>query len=261
VDCEVLLPKIAKRGQRMMQAMVETAASEGIKVKVTEEYQGCAPWLMSWGLGHLGRRPSTDAHMANGGRLIGWDIGYFAREESLRLTIDADHPQKYLRDNGSERWDALGIRLRNDYLPDGPVILVGLGPKSRMQFGFQGLAWEIRKLGEIRKAFPRRNILFRPKKEERMQGVRSISGPIEQAIRGASLVVCKHSNVAIDACIAGIPVACEDGAAAAIYNNNLASPEVPDLETRQAFLEQLAWFNWHPNEAANAWKFLKKVLS
>lgn len=260
MDCEVLLPKIAKRGNRMMEAMVEAADGAGIKVTVTQEYQGKSPWLMSWGLGHLGRRLHTDAHLLNGGRLIGWDIGYFNRDECMRLTVDADHPQKQLQPVPPDRWNELGITLRNEYDPSGPIILVGLGRKSRLQFGFQGLAWEIRKLQEIRKAYPGRKVLYRPKKEERLQGLQSLAGPIEQAIKGASLVVCKHSNVAIDACISGIPVVCEDGAAAAIYNNNLASPAMPDIATRRTFLEQLAFFNWHPNEAANAWIFLKKVL-
>lgn len=260
MDCEVWLPKIAKRGQRMMEAMVATAEEAGIRVTVTQEYQGKAPWLMSWGLGHVGRRPYTDAHVRNGGRLIGWDIGYFNRDEYMRLTVDADHPQKHLQPVTPDRWNDLGISLRTEHDPKGPIILVGLGRKSRLQFGFQGLAWEIKKMGQIRKTYPGRKVLYRPKKEERLQGLQSISGPIEQAIKGASLVVCKHSNVAIDACIAGIPVVCEDGAAAAIYNNNLASPAMPDMATRRTFLEQLAYFNWHPSEARDAWKFLKTVL-
>lgn len=260
MDCEVLLPKIAMRGQRMMEAMVATAEEAGIHVTVTQEYQGKSHWLMSWGLGHLGRRPYTDAHVRNGGRLIGWDIGYFNRDECMRLTIDADHPQKHLQEVSPDRWNELGISLGSKHDPKGPIILVGLGRKSRLQFGFQGLAWEIRKLQEIRKAYPGKTVLYRPKKTERLQGLQSIAGPIEQAIKGASLVVCKHSNVAIDACIAGIPTVCEDGAAAAIYNNNLASPAMPDMGTRRTFLEQLAWFNWSPNEAANAWIFLKRVL-
>lgn len=256
----MLLPKIAARGQRMLQAMVEASQSVGVTCRVTEQYQGHSAWLMSYGLGHTGRRVSTDAHVRNGGRLIGWDMGYWDREESMRLTVDADHPHKFLRAVPSDRWEATGFQLRNDHDPSGPVVLVGMGRKSRIQFGFQGLAWELRTLAAIRAAYPKRRILYRPKKLERLQGLQPASGPIEQAIKGASLVVCKHSNVAIDACIAGIPVVCEDGAASAIYGNDLAASGALDVEARREFLTRLAYWNWKPSEAASAWKFLKTVL-
>lgn len=260
MECEVLLPKIAARGARMLQAMVEAGVDAGVDCRVTQDYQGNSPWLMSYGLGHTGRRVSTDAHCRNGGRLIGWDMGYWDREESMRLTVDADHPQKFLRSVPPDRWEATGFQLRNDHDSSGPVVLVGMGKKSRIQFGFQGLAWELRTLAAIRAADPKRRILYRPKKLEKLQGLQPASGPIEQAIKGASLVVCKHSNVAIDACIAGIPVVCEDGAASAIYGNDLAAPVAPDEGVRREFLTRLAYWQWRPNEAASAWKFLKTVL-
>lgn len=259
MDCEVLFPKIAARGGRMLRAMVEEGVDAGVDCRVTEQYQGNSPWLMSYGLGHPGRRVSTDSHLKGGGHLIGWDMGFWDRSESMRLTVDADHT-KNLPPVPSDRWEATGFSLRNEYKKDGPIILVGLGRKTRIQFGFEGLAWELRTLAAIRAAYPKREVLYRPKKMERMQGVRSLSGPIEQAIKGASLVVCKHSNVAVDACIAGIPVVCEDGAAAYLYGNDLAQPIAPSNEQRLEFLIRLAYWQWKPSEAASAWKFLKTVL-
>lgn len=258
MDCEVLLPKIARRGRDILQAMVAASAQVGVRCIVTERYRKAAPLLMSYGLGHPERRHQTEAHVAAGGRLVGWDLGYWDRDTSMRCTVDAGHPRA-LPDMPGDRWDAAGIALRDDWNPDGPVVLIGMGIKSRQQFGLRGQEWEIGTLAAIR-AVTDRPVLYRPKKPEHLDGCRNADGPIQDAIRGASLVVCRHSNVAIDACIAGIPVACEDGAAATLYGSDLACPVRPGRAERLRFLQNLAWFQWRPTEAVQAWRFLLKVL-
>jgi hypothetical protein len=255
MDCEVLLPKIARRGEAMLRAMVAAAPEYGVRCKVTERYRGDAPWLMSYGLGHPERMRWTDAHVAGGGRLIGWDMGYWDRGESMRLSLDAQHPKR-LPDMPADRWDRAGIKLREDADQDGPVVLVGMGRKSRAQFGFGGQEWELRALAEIRAALPRRDVLYRPKKPETLADCRSLYGPVEAALQGASLVVCRHSNVAVDACIAGVPVVCTDGAASTLYTGRLDRPTTPTVADRLRFLRNLAWWQWKPSEAVQAWRFL-----
>ena len=76
-------------------------------------------------------------------------------------------------------------------------------------------------------------------------------------MKGASLVVCSHSNVAVDACIAGIPVDCTDGAALALYKDN----QNPTVERRLEFLRSLAWWQWSTREAPQAWEFIKGVIT
>lgn len=235
----------------MLRAMIEAAPKVGVRCIVTEKYRGRSQWLMSYGLGHPERRKWTDAHVAGGGRLVGWDMGYWERDESMRLSLDGQHPNR-LPDMPPDRWDAAGIALRDDYHPSGPVVLVGMGRKSRIQFGLRGPEWELAALSRL----AGREVVYRPKKPETLPGCRSIYGPIEDALRGASLVVCRHSNVAVDACIAGIPVVCEDGAAALLYGRDIENPINPGAEQRRRFLQNLAWWQWKPNEAVQAWRFL-----
>lgn len=242
----------------MMGAMIEAAPAAGVRCIVTEKHGNRAPLLMSYGLGHAVRRPQTQAHLARGGKLIGWDMGYWEREVAMRCTVGGDHARG-MPDMPAARWEATGLQLREDFDPAGPVVLVGIGRKSRAQFGLRGQEWELRTLAEIRRVYPKRRVLYRPKKPERLAGVPSVEGEIEDALRGASLVVCRHSNVAVDACIAGIPAVCEDGAAAALYGRDLARPVTPDRAQRLAFLHNLAWWNWKPNEAEEAWRFLLMV--
>ena len=80
--------------------------------------------------------------------------------------------------------------------------------------------------------------------------------PIQELLRGASLVICRHSNVAVDACIAGIPVECEDGAARWLY----AAGPVQPIERRASFLRRLAWWQWQCDEMEDAWKFLGRFV-
>lgn len=258
-DCEVLLPRVAKRGDTMLRAMIAAARDVGVYCSVTQRYEGRIPLLMSYGLGHGERRKWTESHVANGGRLIGWDMGYWDRDVSMRCTVDDGHPHRWLRDMPGDRWEAAGIQLRNDFSMKGPVVLVGMGVKSRQQFGLNGQEWELRTLAAIR-AVTKREVLYRPKRPEQLERCRNADGPIEDAIRGASLVVCRHSNVSVDACIAGIPVVCEDGAAAALYGSDLTCPVNPSEAERLRFLQNLAHWQYKPAEAVTAWRFLLTVL-
>jgi hypothetical protein len=263
MHCEILLqPDTARRGSKILHAMAAAAAEAGIEVAVVDRYTASTPWLMSYGLGHVLRRPWIEAHRKNGGRVIGWDLGYWNRDVplnfSMRLTIDADHPHALIRPMSPERFKRSGIKLRADANPEGPIVLVGQGRKQRKFLGSTGPDWERSTLRQLQQRFGDKPILYRPKKPgERMTGCREAVGPIESVLRGASLVVCAHSNVAVDACIAGIPVECEDGAALALYRDN---PN-PTPEQRLDFLGSLAHWQWSPLEALQAWHHIKRELA
>lgn len=264
--CEVLLtPDMADRGRAILMAMIDTAP---IKCRVSLTYRGKCDLLMTYGTGHLVRRPWWIQHRKNGGHCIGWDLGYWKHRENdtfrMRCTIDTDHPPQWLRDEPPERFDAEGIALRSDYDPSGPIVLIGLGPKAARVVKEKHQQWELGALARIRAAYPRAEIIFRPKRPDhpQIEGIQSCGiGPIEDAIRGASLVVCRHSNVAIDACIAGIPVVCEDGIASAVYGADLLNPKQLSEPERLRFLRNAAWWQWKPEEAATAWKYLLNRLS
>jgi len=246
----------------MLAALIEAAPAAGVRCFVSQSPQGKAKVLMSYGLGHPIRRAWTLAHVKKGGRLIGWDLGYWDRDVSgkahMRLTIDDDHPHRWIGPMPPERWDSAGIPLREDANPNGPILLCGMGKKQRDLRGYRVHGWELAALKRTRKAYPGREIIYRPKRPEMgLPGCRTSKGLIHEALRGTSLVVCAHSNVAVDACIAGIPVVCEDGAAYALYRDNPA----PTREQRLEFLRSLAWWQWNATEAVEAWTFIRQCLS
>jgi hypothetical protein len=78
--------------------------------------------------------------------------------------------------------------------------------------------------------------------------------PIEEALVGARLLVCRHSNCAIDATIAGVPFECEDGAAWWLAGKPFTAA------ARLDFLHRLCWWQWRHEESAQAWTFLREKL-
>lgn len=248
---------MSTRGQRFLRAMAEHLPAGGI---VTNQYGGRRRNLMMYGPGAPQKLPLLKRHLKAGGRVITWDLGYWDRERSMRLAIDGLHPTP-------EQLAMVGgaparrhFDLRDDADPAGPILLVGLGPKSCFAYGLGHNEWESRKLAELRQRFPARKILWRPKghRPEPFAGLQVSHGnAIEHALQGCSLVVCRHSNVAVDACVAGVPVECDAGAAAALYAGNPA----PWRDERADFLRRLSWWEWRRNEAAQAWSWINKVVA
>lgn len=255
---EILMDEpLAGRGIRMLQALADTAPAGSV---VTRAYAGKHRLLVLYGVGLAQRLAVFHRHIQSGGHVACWDIGYWDRDDAMRLSIDSLHPteaQLMLAPRGWRR----SIHLQELADPKGPILLVGIGSKSASQFGLKPMEWESAALGRIRRRHgAAAQVWFRPKGKRPVPlgGTTLRHGmPIEEALRGASLVVCKHSNVAVDACIAGIPAECEDGAARALYRGN-RTPTAPE---RAEFLRQLSFWNYRPKEAAQAWGWIERVTA
>lgn len=248
-------PNLNAKATRMLRALVATAPDGA---DVVQQYSGQRRLLMLYGPGSPVRLPIVRRHLKMGGRVAMWDLGYWDRSESLRLGIDALHPTPtQIADSPAQARRT--FELRDDANPDGPILLIGLGAKSVFAYDLgRTLAWEQAKALELRERFPGRQILWRPKGDKVLPLLDlplQHGMPIEEAMRGCSLVVCRHSNAAVDACISGIPVECEDGAAAALYLGNPA----PTREQREDFLARLTWWNWNRAEAVEAWRWIERV--
>ena len=255
---EILIqPNMHHKGLRMLQALTATAL---VPCTVVDKPSGGARVLMTYGPGDSARMAWLGEHRERAGTTVMWDMGYFATKDfigGMRFSVNDWHPQKLLdlAPRDSSRWDALRLPLRNDHDPKGPIILVGMGPKTRAIVDETN--WEITTYHRLRRRFPSRRIIFRPKPGRAHPAVPCATdgrSSIEQLLRGASLVVCRHSNVACDAVVAGIPFEASDGAARWLDNK----PYTPD--NRLEFLWRLMHFNWRPDEAAQAWEMLLKCV-
>ena len=244
----------------MLQALKHAAVAAGHPVREVAQ-AGRSDWLVLFGVGAPDRDAARRRQIARGGRCIAWDHGYVLREKKgghLRLSIDDDHPWRWFDATPPDpsRWDALGVPLREDADPAGPIILVGMGTKSRVYL--KEPHWERRTLEALEARFPGRTVIHRPKPGHAFDNLRcerDVDTPIADLLRGASLVVCRHSNVAVDAAIAGVPFECEDGAAFWLQQRALT------VEHRLAFLWRLAFWQWRVSEAAQAWQFITRMLA
>lgn len=253
-------PLTPTRGKRLLQAMADGAWRHGHQV---ESYRGNG-LLTIYGLGGPDRLPIAEKHE---GDYIAWDAGYWNRksaDRSFRITLNGLHPPQYVmrgKDPGPRRWNASGLKIERTGNPDGPIILVGNAPKS-LRIGAAG--WAQQTLKDIRRIFPGRRVLYRPKPKRPLEAVRAdgiANGEIDDVLSCASLVVCRHSNVAVDACRLGVPVACDDGAASAIYPRLADWERQPDEATRAAFLHRLAYWQWKVSELGEDafWEWLSTV--
>lgn len=256
---EILMAgQIAETGKRMLKAMAEAIEAGGDQVSRTQNYAGRSDVLMLWGVGKPQHDLARRMHLKLGGRVVLFDLGYFGdRKHNARLSIDHDHPQALLDaapDEGS-RWTAHNIRLLEHAEPQGPILLIGLGRKSRIYL--RQPDWERKKLKALQAEFQWAEIIFRPKTPDRLTLPipSDETTPIDQLLAGASLAVCRHSNVAVDAAIAGVPFRCEDGAAMWLQRRPFTR------DNRLQFLQRLAWFQWSPEEAAQCWAFTKGLIN
>lgn len=255
-------------GRGMGVALFTAAQKAGYRVHqpINDEYKGQFKILFAYGVGDGRIGVYRDHHIKAGGVAVVWDVGYFIRtlgtKEYMRCSINDDHPQNILdlaHDDGGRRWAAMGMPITNEGNPSGPIILAGMGYKSRKYAGKEGLGWEESKLRELQKRFPGRRIIYRPKVSRRfpyppLQCETMDQGPIIDVLRGASLLVCRHSNVALDAVRMGVPFECTDGAAKWLEGKPY------DLATRTEFLYKVSWWNWKVSEANKAFEFVMDAV-
>lgn len=248
---EILLDgPVSQRGQRMLHAMRDAIPG----AHITRGYHGSDRILIMYGAGTAHRQAVLAQHLARKGRALCWDLGYWDRADAMRVALDGLHPTAaHLELSHGQR---RSFTLREDADPAGPVLLVGLGDKSARMLGLQPQQWERKQLVALKG----RRVIYRPKGRAApyLEGAETSMHPrIEDALRGVSMVVCRHSNVAVDACVAGVPVQCSGGAALALYCNG----SNPGQNQRMDFLHRLSWWEWKPSEAAQAWQFLRGIIS
>jgi hypothetical protein len=248
--------RTSSKAAAFLRALHRSALTLGIDAQVSEVYKPCDV-LVLYGLGGPDRQDAVRAHK---GPFIAWDLGYWNRPGSWKLSFNDYHPTADVMVGEYPGHRAIPKMYEKSGDPDGPIMLVGIGPKSNA-VGASG--WVATKSKELREVFPGKKILYRPKPGKPLE--RGVvyddvsNGPIDDALRGVSLVVCRHSNVAVDACRLGVPVVCEAGAASVIYPSAFDGMQ-PTPEQRREFINRLAWWQWSAGEADQAWQFIQGRL-
>lgn len=257
--------------------MAEGIARVGDRVELhfEDDYTGddVADVAVFYGL--EGRMPRIFADYRKRGRAVYVDLGYWGRREGGRWTgyhkiaVNARHPTAYYRtpQHDSSRFARFGLPLRAWTGRGSHILLAGMGDKGARAEGYEPEAWERWVLSELRR-YTDRPIVYRPKPSWKaarpIEGTRfsSKAREVEQELAGAWAVVTHHSNVAIEAQLAGVPTFCWYGVAAEQSLQDLSmieSPRRPD-DSRAAWCADIAWCQWSVEEmkAGAPWKFLRE---
>lgn len=191
------------------------------------------------------------------------DLGYWSRDEFFRVSVNTWSPDHYVKAGlPSSRFEALGLRVKPWRESGDEIIVAGSTRKAATDHGLGYQAWEqeaIRKLQGCGK-----RVVYRPKPTDmeatKLQGAEFDRRPISEALRNTWAWVTHHSNSAVDALLAGVPVHCETGAAKAfsVPIEQVADPEL--LPGREQFLADVAWLQWTLDEMRSGacWAHLKE---
>lgn len=196
-------------------------------------------------------------------RFVYADLGYWHRDTHYRLAVNGWGPERYVRaDLPASRLAALGLKVKPWRHGGTEIIVAGSTAKAAAEHGFAYMEWERRVVARLKDCG--RPVVYRPKPNDRhampIPGAGYDTRPISEALDNAFAWVTHHSNSAVDALLAGVPVHCEIGAAAALSVplGQIAAPVLP--EGRAQFLADVAWLQWSLDEmrSGEAWTHLKE---
>lgn len=210
------------------------------------------------------------------GRAVYVDLGYWGRRQGGRwegyhkLVINARHPSAYFRTPRHSPARALELGIRpapwRSLGGGGHILLAGMGDKAARAEGLQVEEWERWAIEEIRR-HTSRPIVYRPKPS--WKRARPLPGAyysprdrdVVDDLRGCWAVVTHHSNVAVDALVAGIPAFCWAGVAACMASQDLSQIEQPFMpEGREQWIADIAHTQFSVEEMRSgvAWAHLRK---
>lgn len=237
-------PKLGRKPRSLIQALCASGKRYGLDISIARQYEPC-DILIIYGWGGAAQQKAIKRHP---GRYVAFDLGYWDREglnnRKWRVSIDGFHCPEMI-ERTVQRGEYRGVAAAPDSCRRGPILLVGQGPKSRAVVERD---WTAAMCDRLKARFPGQRVRLRPKPRRPVEydvdhdGL--AVGDIEREVIKSSLVVCRHSNVAVDACRLGVPVVCEDGAASSIYPTLDNWQDQPTRDQRQVFLDRLGYWQW-----------------
>lgn len=234
----------------------------GWQIKKTEHRIATEPDLIA---GYGWKPVMREAHQRWPDKVLHCDLGFWSRSADLKtgylkLAFGGRWSPVVDREYDGARLAAHKVRIEPSRAPGKRVLVCGMSAKAAGTWDLRPQEWEERAVKALRRAGA--EVIYRPKQTWyaaiRIHGSDfDRTGTIEQAMRRVDAVVSHHSNCAIDALAAGLPIYVETGIAKTLSVpaiEDVVGAEAPSIEARTAFLRQLAWHQWRLEElAAGLW--------
>lgn len=194
-------------------------------------------------------------------RAIYIDLGYWGRRKRTRydgfhkISLNNRHPTAYFqhRQHSSHRFEQFRVKVQPWRGPAEHILLAGMSAKAAAAEGFAPEEWERAAVAELRR-WTDRPIVYRPKPN--WPGCRPIAGTrmqkdveLDAALLNCHAVVTHHSNVAVEALLAGVPCICPGGVASVLSAHEMSEIEnlrMPD--GREQWAADIAWTQWSMDE-------------
>lgn len=248
-------------------AMAEGAKKRGYAVQNTSEPQ----WSGARGdfcifYGFYGKMMDAFRQYRQEGKsCVCVDLGYWGRTEGGKLygyhkvAVNSRHPTAYFqnRPKASDRFSRHGVPILPWRTRGSHIVVAGMGAKAAAFEGFKPNQWEEAAVRVLRQHTDR-PILYRPKPSWRaavpIEGTifdHSGNEQLEGALKDCHAVVSHHSNVCVDAILAGLPAFCWHGVASPLSLKDLSLIETPLYpEDREQWAWDIAYTQWRPTEMA-----------
>lgn len=192
------------------------------------------------------------------------DLGFWLRK-TPNMRLDGYHkvvlndwcPTSTMRRGcPSDRYTALNLpEPLQTTIAKKKIVVAGMSAKSAADHGFSPERWEQDAIVKIATQ-TRRGIVYRPKpswdKARPLVGAGYCAdGAIESLLPQTHALVTHHSNAAVDAIRAGVPVYCAKGVGSLLSTVDLESienPRIPPESERMQLLYDIAYLQWNVAE-------------
>jgi hypothetical protein len=203
------------------------------------------------------------------------DLGYFGRSKTqsaayYKISVNDNHPTAFFQNikHSSDRFNIFGIKVEPMRKRGNYILFAGIGPKSSVLYNIEHQSWDQWAISELNK-YTKIPIYYRAKPNH-AEKFKQIAGsiwsdptrPLESLLNDAWAVVTRHSNVAVDGIIRGVPCFAIDGVATKIGLTDLSqinTPRYPSYKEQLQFCYDLAYTQWTLSEVSEGklWKHLK----
>jgi hypothetical protein len=227
-------------------------------------------FLAAYGWKNLG---FFETYRAAGLPFVYVDLGYWQRKRHkndysgfYKVVVNARHATEYFRRNRPHDRTGGAPRIEPWRKSGEHIVLAGLSAKSAAAVGLKPLEWETRIIEELAK-YTSRPIIYRPKPS--WKGAQPIPGmaysprteSISVPLARAWALVTLHSNAALDALAAGVPIYAPEGVASVMSMPSLANIETPEYpEGREQLFADIGYLHWTLAEmtSGKVWAHLKE---
>lgn len=248
------------RSKTVALAMYDGCKALGIEAKAIagfESRQGDVGIAYGWAHPRL-----FNEYFQAGGHFVYVDLGWWDRKPTNdklggfhKLSVDGREPTAYFRKCLPEdRFKRLGIKIEPRRTGGGHILVAGMSEKSARTRGLKPEEWEYRTIATLRRIYPGMRIVYRPKPS--WPDARPLLGaeysapnqPLAQVLQDCMGVVTHHSNVAVDALVAGVTIS-TDGGVAVEASTPIDQLHCPQLyNDRESLLADIAYLQWTVRE-------------